>query len=77
MSAEKHNEFLREAMQTVGRDLLQQGTFEQQLVALESLVAGLFAAVVAADPSPRNADAYLSALTHGVRERVRRLRASE
>jgi hypothetical protein len=73
MSADRHNEFVRRHVQIVGRDLLVQGTFEQQLVALESLIAGLFAAIIEVDPKPRNADAYLSALTHGIRRRVRQL----
>lgn len=71
--SDRHNDFVRRHVQTVGRDLLSQGTFEQQLVALESLIAGLFAAMIEVDPKARNADAYLSALTHGVRGRVRQL----
>jgi hypothetical protein len=63
-------------MPSVGRDLLQQGSFEQQMVAMESLIAGLLASMIEADPKPRNADAYLSALTHGVRDRVRKIRGS-
>jgi hypothetical protein len=71
--SDSHNDFVRQHIPTIGRDLLNQGTFEQQLVALESLVAGLLAAMIKMDPAPRNADAYLSALTHGIRQRIKKL----
>lgn len=71
--SDNHNDFVRRHMLTVGRDLFNQGTFEQQLVALESLTAGLLCAAIEADPERRDADAYISALMHGVRGRVRKI----
>lgn len=69
--SDRHNEFVRANLPPVGRALLDQGKFAQQMVALESLVAGLFAVIIAnAGKSRADADVFLSALTHGVRGRL-------
>jgi hypothetical protein len=77
MSAEKHNEFVTRAVIAIGRDLIDQGNFAEQMVALESVVAGLFAlSVTCSGKTQQEADTFLSALTHGVRGRLPRLLAA-
>lgn len=74
MAAEQHNEFVTRAVKQIGRELATQGSFTEQMVALESLMAGLFAAsIIMADKTPQEADGFLSALTHGVRGRLPKL----
>ena len=69
--AERHNDFVGRAVQTVGTELLAQGEFAEQMVALESLTTGLFVLMIcAAGKSRREADAFLSGLNAGVRERL-------
>jgi hypothetical protein len=76
MTAEKHNEFVTRTVNAVATELLAQGNFSQQMVALESLIAGLFAlAIIVEGKTQREADGFLSALTHGVRGRLPKLLA--
>lgn len=71
MASEQHNEFVTHTVNTVGTELLAQGNFAQQMVALESLIAGLFALSIIVDcKTQAQADMFLSALIHGVRERL-------
>jgi hypothetical protein len=71
MSAEQHNEFITRTVKAVGQELLDQGNFAQQMVALESLIAGLFAtSIMIEGKTQREANGFLSALTHGVRGRL-------
>lgn len=74
MTAERHNEFVTRTVNAVGSELLAQGNFSEQMVALESLIAGLFAlSITCSGKTPQQADAFLSALTHGVRGRLPKL----
>lgn len=73
---EKHNEFATRMVNLIGPELLDQGNFAQQMVALESVIAGVFAlAVILDNKTQQQADTFLSALTHGVRGRLPKLLA--
>ena len=71
---QKHNEFVPRIIKSVGPELINQGNVNQQLVALESIIAGLFMLVMKMDNHETNgvhANVMLSALIHGVRGRLK------
>lgn len=72
-STEQHNEFVTRTVHQIGPELVAQGGFAEQMVALESVIAGLFSLVILATNTPERADSLLSALTHGVRGRLQKL----
>lgn len=72
--SELHNDYVTRTIMAAGPGLVHQGGFSAQMEAIESILAGLMAvAAKTAGKSPADADAYLSAVTHGARPRLREL----
>jgi hypothetical protein len=71
MAATEHNAFVRDVITTRGEELIAQGDLPSQLVALESIMAGLLSVIMLhSGKSLADANVYLSAVTHGVRLRL-------
>lgn len=71
MAATEHNAFVRDVIMTHGKELIAQGELPSQLVALESLMAGLLSVIVRHNgKSLADANVYLAAVTDAVRQRL-------
>jgi hypothetical protein len=71
MAVADHNEFVSRVIMAHGRDLIEMGDLPAQLVALESIVAGLLSVIMRhSGKSTDDAGVYLSSVTHGVRDRL-------
>jgi len=67
----EHNKFVSRVIMTHGRELIEQGDLPAQLVAMESIVAGLLAVIMRnSGKSLADANVYLSSVTHAVRDRL-------
>lgn len=74
MSVDDHNELVTRVIMTHGRELVAQGDLSAQLVAVESIVAGLLAVIMRHNgKSLTDAGVFLSAVTHGVRNRLSKI----
>ena len=70
--SDAHNDFVRKIIMEAGPGLTQLDGFSAQLVAIESILAGLMAITIKMENCPPDqADVYLSAVTHGARPRLR------